>query len=131
MLIDDNEIDNFIATEILNGIDFSEKVISMNSAVAALEYLKNTPIDSDGFPDTIFLDIRMPVMDGFDFLNQFLKLSDSTRAKCDVVMLTSSSDPMDITRALQYPVVRKFLSKPLSETLLKDLINLLNSVGGK
>jgi len=125
MLIDDNEIDSYVAGQIINEIDFARKVTNMSSAISALEYLKNAKVDSDDFPDIIFLDIRMPVMDGFDFLDEFLKLSDSALTKCAVVMLTSSSDHKDIDRALKYPVVKKFLAKPLRETMLKELLRFL------
>ncbi|HLG34747.1 MAG TPA: response regulator, partial [Bacteroidia bacterium] len=69
----------------------------------------------------IFLDIRMPAMDGFDFLEEFIKFPQAVNKQCDVVMLTSSSDQNDINRASQYPVVIKYLNKPLEESMLKNL----------
>lgn len=119
MLIDDNEIDNFVSGEIIKDCQYAEQIIEMTSARDALDYLKNT--DSNEIPEIIFLDIRMPVMDGFDFLDQFVKIPEEVRAHCSVIMLTSSTDIKDIDRALKYPVVKKFLAKPLRETMLASL----------
>ncbi len=69
----------------------------------------------------------MPVIHGFDFWNEFLKLSDRAQAKSAVVMLSSSSDHKDIDRTWQYPVGKKFLAKPLWEVMLQDLLSFLSS----
>jgi CheY-like chemotaxis protein len=71
-------------------------------------------------PDVIFLDIDMPLMDGFQFLDEFENLSLVTRKKCRIVMLTSSINPQDFNRSKKYPNVKMYLNKPLShESILK------------
>jgi CheY-like chemotaxis protein len=79
-------------------------------------------MDNTGiFPDLIFLDIKMPIMDGFGFLEEFSKLPEIKNNKCSIIMLTSSSDQDDVDRALQHQVVKKFLTKPLKIEMLENL----------
>ena len=113
LLIDDNEIDNFINERMITSSGFSAEVIVKNSADAALHFLKNLSNDQD-YPEIIFLDIRMPIMDGFGFLDAFNNLPDSIKLKSKVVMLSSTLDPEDNERAATYPVVIKMLMKPLN-----------------
>ncbi len=77
LLVDDNEIDNFINERIITSSSFCEHVIVRNSADGALNYLKEIAGSSDKIPDIIFLDLNMPVKDGFGFLEDFSKLGDA------------------------------------------------------
>ena len=121
LLIDDNEIDTFISKHIVNSSKMAEKITVKNSAVDALEYLSTLIENSEEFPNTIFLDISMPVMDGFGFLDQYSKFPEYIIEKSRIFMLTSSSDANDIERVSKIPFVKKYLNKPLSLTTLKGL----------
>lgn len=125
MLIDDNDIDNFINEKIIKGFSFADNVYVHSSSKSALEFLKNLEIlknaPSELIPVYIFLDINMPIMDGFYFLDEFEKLSAALKAAIKIVMLTTSINPSDIERVKPYNQVVKFLHKPLTELNLIDL----------
>lgn len=121
LLIDDNDMDNYISNHIISKNNIAEKISVKTSAMDALEYLSGIQAKPDEFPNLILLDIRMPAMDGFDFLEEFVKLPQVINKQCDVVMLTSSSDPKDMERASTYSVVKKYLTKPLEVGMLKNL----------
>jgi CheY-like chemotaxis protein len=121
LLIDDNEIDNYVSKHVVSHSKMAEKISVKGSAIEALEYLETVKGNADEFPDFIFLDIRMPQMDGFGFLEEFIKFPEVINNQCSVAMLSSSSDQGDIDRAMQYPVVKKYLTKPLSIEKLESL----------
>lgn len=121
MIVDDAKIDRYIAEKVVAKNSFAEKVISVESAILALEYLQNHNIEQEGLPDLIFLDINMPEMNGFEFLEEYSKLPQRIRKKCIIVMLSSSLHPEDKELALQNPYVCQFLSKPLSQHKLESL----------
>ena len=126
MLIDDNEIDNLINQKMVEAAGLSKYIYTHTGAKSAIEFLKNieqleTEIVESVLPDVIFLDIDMPLMDGFQFLEEFNKLKSSTKDKCRIVMLTSSINPQDVSKSKKYEAVKKYLNKPLSQDSLKDL----------
>jgi len=119
LLVDDNEIDNFINERIINSSGFAEEVIVKNSSDSAIDYLKQQENKTDGLPGIIFLDLNMPVKDGFVFLQDFDKLTAEVKEKCKVIVLSSSISPDDINRASTNPYVHKYINKPLSEKYLE------------
>lgn len=121
LLIDDNEVDNYISKYIFTKSQMAEKITIKSSAIEALKLLEELKGNSAEFPDLIFLDIRMPLMDGFQFLDEFMKFDEALKNHCSVIMLTSSSDQEDIKKALQYTVVKKYLTKPLTLKMLENL----------
>lgn len=121
LIIDDNEIDIFIARQVLLNENAAENITVQLSAMDALKFLFDVCNEPDKIPDYIFLDIRMPEMDGFDFLEKYSQFPDIIKNKCIICMLTSSRDSIDAQKAAQYPFVKKFISKPLDRAILKDL----------
>ena len=93
----------------------------MESATDALKYLNSLPADADAIPNVIFLDIRMPEMDGFGFLEKYKDVPDIVKQNCSIIMLSSSTHPDDKEKAENNPYVKGFLSKPLNEEKLKQL----------
>src|SRR5690349_1524748 len=125
VLIDDSEIDLFVQRRFIEISAFARRIVEFKSARKALEQLSSPGQLS---PDLIFLDLNMPEMDGFAFLEQMSGLpatagGDPTR----VVILTSSSSAADKARAATFSNVICFLSKPLNEKRLSELKGL---VGG-
>jgi two-component system nitrate/nitrite response regulator NarL len=115
VLIDDSEIDLFVQRRFIELSTFARTILEFKSARKALELL-STP--GQQRPDLIFLDLNMPDMDGFAFLEELNKLEGPTTA---VAILTSSSGTADKARAATFPNVITFLSKPLSEKRLVEL----------
>ncbi len=125
MLIDDNEIDNLINQKMIEAANIAEHIYTHTGARSAIEFLRNLEkLDRETknvMPEVIFLDIDMPLMDGFQFLDEFDKLSEGTKKKCKVVMLTSSINPQDVNKSKRYSYVKKYINKPLSQDNLAKL----------
>lgn len=125
MLIDDNEIDNFINMKMMEGCNFAEHIHVHTSSKSALEFSQN--IERIGaaaknlFPKVIFLDINMPIMDGFQFADEFEKISESLIKETRILILTTSLNPDDAEKAKKYKRIARFVNKPLTQQLLNSL----------
>ena len=125
LLIDEDQIDNLINERIITSGFFAKEVIVKTSAVSALEYLNHILQNNMILPQIIFLDLKMPVMDGFGFLNEYdalVKKHPKLTKESKVIVLSSSISPSDIDKASTNPHVLKYLNKPLSQKYL-DAIN--------
>ena len=124
MLVDDNDTDNFISRRIIEITNFAKNVEIKNSGKSALEYLDQNKENPDKLPDYIFLDINMPIVDGFVFLYEFEKFNSYLRNKCNVIILSSSDNKRDIDKIVNNDNVIKFITKPLTENALEEIKSL-------
>ncbi|HPI80299.1 MAG TPA: response regulator [Cyclobacteriaceae bacterium] len=121
MLVDDNDTDNFISRRIIEITGFSQRVEVKNSGKSALDYLRENQNNADELPSVIFLDINMPIVDGFVFLYEFEKFNELVRNKCKVIILSSSDNKRDIDKIVNNNHVIKFITKPLTEVALEEI----------
>ena len=121
MLVDDNDTDNFISRRIIEITKFAKDVIIKNSGKSALEYLEENKQSPTTLPELIFLDINMPIVDGFVFLYEFEKFEDGLKDRCKVIILSSSDNKRDIDKIVNNDHVIKFITKPLTENALDDV----------
>jgi CheY-like chemotaxis protein len=126
-LIDDDPINNIINTRFLERA-FPVHVTTFTSAKEALNYLKKDQHLISQLPDLVFLDIFMPQMDGWEFLDEFQRLPVWVVHKCNVIMLSSSPDRADIEKSKRYQCVREYISKPLTTEKVKNLMKYVEKV---
>ena len=118
MFIDDNEVDLFINKKIIESFNFYGPILPFSTAKDALNYFKFIEEINDYHglfaPEIILLDINMPAMDGFAFLDEFDKLKIGKQNNVTIFMLSSSASPDDIKKANNHKNVSGFISKPLT-----------------
>lgn len=124
LLIDDDNITNFLNKKIIMNSGLASSIEAFDSGNDAIRYIHDIfdGVLSKPVPELILLDIMMPVMDGFDVLDELQKLPAATKENMRVIMLSSSLDKRDRDRAMTYSMVTDFLSKPLTIKNIKEAI---------
>jgi CheY-like chemotaxis protein len=122
MLVDDNVQDNFFHERIIRKCDAAKEVVVMESGLEALDYLRKHKALGETHPDLIFLDINMPGMNGWEFLEDYGKLEKKYQSEMVVVMLTTSDNPDDLVKASSSGVLAGFKTKPLTKEMLADIL---------
>jgi CheY-like chemotaxis protein len=123
-IIDDEEIIHFIVKTIIKKLDSDIKFLSYNNGEEALIALKQMQESNDEIPDIIFVDINMPVMDGWQFLDKFKTIKPLLDKKISIYILSSSDAEEDISKSKSYADVSGYLSKPIEIEMLRKIIQL-------
>ncbi len=120
MLIDDNKLDLFLCQKFIESVNITKSITPFHSPVEALNFLKDNDVST--WPDLIVLDIQMPEMDGFEFLKECEQLKNFNKFKSHVIMVSSTLDFGDITRAKANSLVLDLLEKPLKIGNLVEIL---------
>ena len=122
LLVDDDEINNFISIKLIKKALSDTNIIACLNGKFAIDQLAALQRkDPALLPDYILLDINMPVMNGWEFLDEYKRLNIDPLGKSKIFIISSSVFSNDINKARSYPLVKDFISKPLNVEKIKEL----------
>lgn len=123
LLVDDDPDDIFFHQFVIQESGLCDEVRAVENGPMALQYLSDTTHPDYRRPDIIFLDINMPAMNGFEFLERYQELPPEQKSRLVVVMLTTSLNPVDRNRSDGMPEVNGYYSKPLTASMLQSIVD--------
>lgn len=126
-IIDDDEVYKFFMKRVLKIKKIARDVISFADGEEAYNFINKNKENPEKLPDLIFLDINMPIMDGFQFMAEYVKIQAAIEKKITIYMVTSSIDPIDLEHSKKYVEISDFITKPVKADVLKKIINSLNN----
>ena len=121
LLIEDDPITVLVCDRMIKMTSFADKVTTCENGQIAIELITSLEA-SQNLPPIIFLDINMPVMNGWDFLEEFETVKLKFKNLPRIYLLSSTVDPEDHKRAKKFPQVADFMSKPLTKTALEAIL---------
>ena len=122
LLVDDDEINNFISIKLIKKALLNTEIMAcLNGKFAIDQLVEIQRTNPAKMPDYILLDINMPIMNGWEFLDEYKRLNIDPAGKCKIFIISSSVFSNDINKARSYPLVKDFISKPLNVDKIKEL----------
>jgi len=121
-IIDDDPIFIYGTKRLMAEIDFYETVVVYQNGQDAIDGLNGITANGEKFPSVIFLDLNMPIMNGWEFLEDFVKIPNHNREKVVIYIISSSIDPRDLERIKNYQVVNNYILKPISKEDLESVL---------
>ena len=122
-IIDDDKLTLKLMSILISKNEFCEEIQSFSNAQDAIDKLKQNASNHRVLPDAILLDLNMPAMDGWQFLDEFMLLP--IKKEISIFIMTSSIDPVDIEMAKKYKIVKDYVEKPITSKKLDLLSNLI------
>lgn len=120
-VVDDDSVYQFTASRTLRATNMAHEILQFQNGKEALNFLKDEKRIQQ-LPDIIFLDINMPISDGWSFLDEFHTLKESLGKEIRIYMVSSSIDPRDLNRAMKIPEVTDYMEKPISMSKFSELL---------
>lgn len=125
-IVDDDEIYKFTVLKILKSIGFDKNVMVFSDGDQAFSFLLDNIDNKDQLPDVILLDINMPVMDGFQFMEEYVKINPRVGKKITIYMVSSSVDDKDVEKAASINEISDYIIKPIKRGELQNILLELN-----
>jgi CheY-like chemotaxis protein len=129
-IIDDDKIYQFMLHKIIDDNKLAEGVVPFFDGEKAIQYLRDNYASIENIPDILFLDVNMPIMDGWQFMEEFASIKEKIKKKIVIFMLSSSLNPMDVEKASKISEVSKYLVKPIKLQEVKNIFNNLKIFSG-
>jgi CheY-like chemotaxis protein len=121
-IVDDDDIYQFTVTRTIEKNKLAKKILIFSDGEQAIEFLVANIANSQDLPDVIFLDINMPIMDGWQFLEEYIMLKPRLGKKIIIYMVSSSIDPVDLNRAKKISEISDYIIKPVTPQMLEGII---------
>lgn len=122
LLIDDDIITNFISSKAIKSINPNLEILIAQDGQKGIQKLEELLSSNDLLPAIIFLDINMPIMDGWEVLDTIINKNNSQLSNISIYLYTSSVYIEDRNRAAQYKIVKKIISKPFNADMIKEIL---------
>lgn len=119
-IVDDDTIFQFTTKVKIEKLELAESIEIYNDGEEIFEFLKDA--EEDELPEILLLDINMPIVDGWDFLELYASIPDEVKSKIKIYMLSSSINPVDLEKAENHPHISKYITKPISDTVLQEIL---------
>ena len=122
-IIDDDDISKYVMKRYLNQLSVT-RIIDFPDSLQPLKFIQNNVRSTDELPDIIFLDLHMPMLNGFDFIKDFQKVASQIEKDIKIVMLTSSINAEDVEIAKSFPEISNYFIKPIKHRDLEKIMNI-------
>lgn len=125
-IVDDDDVYQYTVTRALKSDSLAKKILVFSDGEEALDFLTDNIANKPILPDVIFLDVNMPIMDGWQFLEEYVKIKPRVGKQITIYMVTSSVDPVDVDRAKKFSEISDYLVKPIQPDQIRELVATLD-----
>ncbi|MFT4152221.1 response regulator [Parafilimonas sp.] len=125
LVVDDDPIFRLIAKKLLDKTGENLDITFKENGFEAITFLKQVIKENKTAPDLILLDIGLPILNGWEFMEEFIKIPQEATQHIQIYIVSSSAEPEDRSRSKSYPHVKAYVPKPLSIDIVKDILQSL------
>ncbi|SFD05240.1 response regulator [Algibacter pectinivorans] len=122
-VVDDDDIYQYTIKKTIQSLDFDNSVIAFSDGEEAINFMIENLNKEDELPDIILLDINMPIMDGFQFMEEYIKIKPNLGKKITIYMVSSSVDNADLERAKKISEISDYIIKPIKRGRIQTIVD--------
>jgi CheY-like chemotaxis protein len=122
LLVDDDRIYQFAAKKTIEATGFANNIVIYSNGEEAINYLKHNLQNSHSLPDVIFLDVNMPIMNGWEFLEEYSSIKKGLTKPVIIYVVSSSVDEFDVSKSRQYDTVKGYIVKPVLREKFRQIL---------
>lgn len=122
LLVDDDRIYQFAARKTIEATGYADSILTYSNGEEAINYLKQSLKNNITLPDVIFLDVNMPIMNGWEFLDEYTRLKSDVSKPVLIYVVSSSVDEFDVNKSRQYDSVKGYIVKPVLREKFKQIL---------